>query len=263
MTCESITDHLAFLLNGSLADVERAEVLEHLRGCDGCRQVLREVAFVWIASDAHPPAEYLVDYAHGDHLEAFPRDLLEQHLATCDGCAQAVVAAGPPPLDLLPMPTPEALPAAKPPSRLDETKRWRSFAIAASLLTATLASLLFWVEVRPEAPIANLAIVELFPADERVRGTGDRTGTISRTDATALVLVPSSTTSGRAFRVVIATEAGRKVDTIDGLQRSPNGDFILLLPTSSLPAGTLVLRLETEQAAVWSLIGEYRIEVAN
>ena len=263
MTCESATELLPFLLNGSLADLERTDVLEHVRACDGCRQALREVAFVWIASDAHPPAESLLDYAQGDDLGAFPRDLLEQHLATCDGCTQAVAAACSPPNDSVTFPIPEALLEAEPLHQLDDTKRWRALAIAASLFAATLASVLVWVEFTPDAPVANITIAELFPTDERVRGTDDLTGTVSRRGTTALVLVPSSTASGRAFRVVIATEAGREIAMLDGLQRSASGDFTLLLPTSSLPNGSLVLRLEMEQANAWSLIGEYRIEVGD
>ncbi len=263
MTCESTTELLPFLLNGSLTDAERTETLQHLRACDDCRQVLREVAFVWIASDAHPPAEWLVDYAQGYNLEALPRELLEQHLASCDVCTQAVVVAGPPSMDPLSFPTPETLPELDPPPRLDETKGWHSLAIAASLLAATLIGVFFGAEFKPEAPIANVAIAELFPIDERVRGTDDPTVTISRTSTTALVLVPSSPASGRDVRVIVVEETGQLVIALHDLERSERSDFTLLLPSASLPPGALTLRLEAQREDGWGPIGEYRGEVEN
>ncbi len=63
MECDRVEELLPWLLNGTLEAGERAQVLEHLRGCARCRQALQDTRMAWGIYAWHPPAEALVAYA--------------------------------------------------------------------------------------------------------------------------------------------------------------------------------------------------------
>lgn len=87
MTCDEILERLPWLLNGTLDEVERRTVLEHLKGCAGCRQALEETRLAWRIFDQHLPSEALVAHAYGEVAPGIDSGLVEAHLATCPQCA--------------------------------------------------------------------------------------------------------------------------------------------------------------------------------
>ncbi|HEX7183897.1 MAG TPA: zf-HC2 domain-containing protein [Thermoanaerobaculia bacterium] len=87
MTCDEILERLPWLLNGTLDEVERRTVLEHLQRCANCRQALEETRLAWQVFDQHIPSEALVAYAYGEPAPGVDPGLVEAHLATCPQCA--------------------------------------------------------------------------------------------------------------------------------------------------------------------------------
>ncbi|HVT15086.1 MAG TPA: zf-HC2 domain-containing protein [Thermoanaerobaculia bacterium] len=104
MNCDPTLERLPWLLNGTLSEGERREVLDHLAGCAGCRQALDENRLAWEVFDQHLSPAVLVVYAAadetadetasetagedgGDDGVRFDRGLVERHLATCPQCA--------------------------------------------------------------------------------------------------------------------------------------------------------------------------------
>ena len=77
--CQQAAELMPWYLNGTLDAAERAELEEHLGGCDVCRAELRETETARVLFGGHPTAGLLVDYAF-DRPEA-PRDVVEAHLA--------------------------------------------------------------------------------------------------------------------------------------------------------------------------------------
>lgn len=87
MTCDEILERLPWLLNGTLDEVERKTVLEHLEGCARCRQALEETRLAWQVFDQHLPSAALVAYAYGEPAPGIDPGLVEAHLAICPQCA--------------------------------------------------------------------------------------------------------------------------------------------------------------------------------
>lgn len=91
-SCSEGEQLVPFLLNGSLDTDERIALMKHLRTCTPCRAELLDAAFVWAATDSHPPADVLIEYGAGRAILDYPRDVLEAHLASCQICNDSVVA---------------------------------------------------------------------------------------------------------------------------------------------------------------------------
>jgi predicted anti-sigma-YlaC factor YlaD len=107
MNCDPTLERLPWLLNGTLSEEERREVLDHLAGCAGCRRALDENRLAWEVFDQHLSPAVLVALAAnetadeiaeesagetagedgGDDGVRFDRGLVERHLATCPQCA--------------------------------------------------------------------------------------------------------------------------------------------------------------------------------
>jgi hypothetical protein len=83
MTCETATELLPWLLNGTLAAGERDEVWDHLKTCESCRRGLAETREAWSVFAQHLPSQNLVALAWGEP----PSEAVEEHLASCAGCA--------------------------------------------------------------------------------------------------------------------------------------------------------------------------------
>jgi anti-sigma factor RsiW len=159
---DRVLELLPWLINGTLADVERREVEEHLAACEACRAELAATRQAFEIYAAHLPPRVLTAYvetAPGDALAvdgtAVDRALLEEHLAACDTCREELemvraaraameeeeTAAGRPPAGVTPW-----RPASPPPGSgtpANDTPAndtgWRSLALAASLLLTVLA----------------------------------------------------------------------------------------------------------------------------
>lgn len=83
MTCETATELLPWLLNGTLAAGERDEVWHHLGTCESCRRALAETREAWSVFDQHLPSQDLVALAWG----GTPSAIVEEHLESCARCA--------------------------------------------------------------------------------------------------------------------------------------------------------------------------------
>ncbi|MEM7049964.1 MAG: zf-HC2 domain-containing protein [Acidobacteriota bacterium] len=266
MDCKATRELLPFLLNGSLADSERREVLDHLHQCWDCREDLRRAAVVWVATESHPTAEILLDYAEGRSLDSFPRDLLEQHLATCDACSRAVEAASGAMTARVAWPGPPIDTAMSPPPR---RPRRPLLGIAAGLVLLTASAGWLGSRLSPETPVANVHIAELSAVQERVRNLRIGRLEIPRSQAAALILIhpldlaADESTDEVRFRIVVTDDGGLGVFTLEDLERSENGDFTLLIPADTLPLGSLSLELEQQILGEWSPVGEYQIQSTN
>jgi anti-sigma factor RsiW len=295
-----VAELLPFLLNGSLDADERREVLEHTRACAQCSSELLNTVFVWMATDSHPPAEVLVDFAQGEVLDDYPREVLEEHLASCPICEQAVEAVAlsqssefqpsgglagsgqpseePSAADSSAAPAPERSPPSP-----DESTRFawapRSAAVwlrvvAVALLAALAGGLLVQIMGRGTVQV-NFETAELFPADHRFRsGDGEvppgsdpefeRAPRFNESASLGIVLVPAETPGGTSVRALVQQADGETVLTIAGLQQTETGDFSILLPAKRLPAGRYVVIIEeaaAEGATGWRSLGEYRMVI--
>lgn len=85
MNCNRAAELLPWLLNGTLEAGERREVLDHLRGCPGCRAALADTRIAWETFDWHPEPAALIAYAGA--AAAVPAG------ASASGAARAPAAA--------------------------------------------------------------------------------------------------------------------------------------------------------------------------
>ncbi|MEM7480007.1 MAG: zf-HC2 domain-containing protein [Acidobacteriota bacterium] len=261
MDCQSTSEYLPFLLNGSLEEGEKHEVLAHLGTCEDCRRELRDAAFVWTATGTHPPAEVLLDYAEGRELAGFPRDLLERHLADCEVCANAVEAASGAVAETLPLPDPP--PASRRPK--DRSARsWRVFAVAASIALFAVCGGWLWSRLVPEKPRGDIHVVELIAIDDRVRNAGGTAVEVPPEGPMLILLIPPADRlrddlDTATYRLVGTAPDVGALFTVNDLALSPRGDFTVLLPSDSLANAALDLRLESRQDGQWQPFAHYRI----
>ena len=154
MDCELVVGVLPWALNGTLDDVERQHVREHLAHCRKCQRELAETSFAWTVHQQHIPAEVLVSIAFGRPVEAGEHSLFEKHLKACSDCAEQLEMARES-RRLQPEgeaeETAQVSPlAAKKEVRWRRTPVWRYGAIAASLFLVVAAGgwLRSWQQAR-------------------------------------------------------------------------------------------------------------------
>ncbi len=87
MNCDNAMELLPWRANGSLAEVERRELDEHLSGCPACQREMAETRLAAEIYAAHPTADQLYDLVAG---KAAPSgsELIERHVASCSTCAE-------------------------------------------------------------------------------------------------------------------------------------------------------------------------------
>jgi hypothetical protein len=85
--CDDVRGMLPWLLNGTLGDDERRQVLQHLSTCESCRRDLADTRLAAEIFDQHPPADAILALAWDEPLRGIDPALLEEHLATCPRCA--------------------------------------------------------------------------------------------------------------------------------------------------------------------------------
>ena len=85
--CDDVRGMLPWLLNGTLSDEERQQVLQHLATCTACRRHLADTRLAAEIFDQHPPAEAILALAWDETPRGFDPALLEEHLAACPRCA--------------------------------------------------------------------------------------------------------------------------------------------------------------------------------
>jgi len=85
--CDDVRGMLPWLLNRTLNEDERREVLAHLATCETCRQDLADTRLAAEIFDQHPPAEAILALAWDETPQGIDPVLLEEHLASCPRCA--------------------------------------------------------------------------------------------------------------------------------------------------------------------------------
>jgi hypothetical protein len=207
----------------------------------------------------HPDPVTLLDY-HEGRLPEPEADRVQEHLARCPECAQAVLdfAAFP---DLEPPTEEHRLTPADIQSRWRELRAqleaerrpvWQRHQVllplAAGLFLAVLG-LAVWAGAlrerveRLEGPRGDVYAVSLRPESSGLRG-GEVQEVPIGVEWVALYL---SRVQGeqeyRAYEVDASGEGGRRVLAGEPIERLSEGGFLLLLPRRLLPAGELTLEL--------------------
>ncbi len=166
MNCATAGERLPWLLNGTLEEGERSEVLAHLEGCGGCKAELEETALAWAVYGQHAPAAELVAWACGDELGEGERQVIESHLRSCAACreeAELVRQSGAP--EAAREAAGEAVPRRPP----GVAPGWRWGALAAGLAAAV--GLAGWGWTRQLQHQAGRSVARLAGANEELRST--------------------------------------------------------------------------------------------
>src|SRR5215210_2476324 len=85
--CDDVRGIFPWLLNGTLNEEERRQVLQHLSTCETCRQDLADTRLAAEIFDQHPPAEAILALAWDETPRGIDPAFLEEHLASCPRCA--------------------------------------------------------------------------------------------------------------------------------------------------------------------------------
>src|SRR6185436_4218978 len=85
--CDDVRGMLPWLLNSTLDDDERRQVLQHLATCETCRQDLAATRLAAEIFDQHLPAEAILALAWDETPRGIDPELLDEHLAGCPRCA--------------------------------------------------------------------------------------------------------------------------------------------------------------------------------
>jgi hypothetical protein len=86
MTCETSIELLPWLLNGTLEQPQKDELLQHLASCERCREALAETRDAFRLFTAHVSAEDLVAWVW-DRPATVAGEVIERHLESCAQCA--------------------------------------------------------------------------------------------------------------------------------------------------------------------------------
>jgi hypothetical protein len=241
---------------------------------------------------SHPPPEELFDYQErrlGDEAAERVRD----HLATCPRCSRLVLdQASFPELEAaagsrtfsadavarswetfrrrldregIRLPPAETRPRPRPPLRFD--LRGLLPAAAAALLLVSVG-LSFWVRSLYERleersrPAAHVFLVDLVPAGGQTVRDRDPEAVVEVpewADRMVFILNLFSVRSHRSYQVEILPAAGRDGDPLwreEGLQPTPDRNFVVQVPREFLPAGSYRVEL-------FGVDGEERTRVAE
>ena len=144
MECARARELLPWLLNDSLEAAERAELLDHLRECAGCREELKATAAAGELFGTHLPVETLLGYAFEE--ERLDRELVERHLAICAACRDELA------LVQQSRAAAEPVPVA---SRRGRRRALPWMAIAAALLAVLAVAGWFWTWTRSQTRAAG------------------------------------------------------------------------------------------------------------
>ncbi len=146
MTCDRARELLPWLLNETLEDGERQEVLAHVRGCEACRRALAETRFALAAAGAHLPSEALVAVAFDEPVPGLDPAVVEEHLAACPQCAADLELART--SRALADETVALLPRRKAAPAPRRAAGWQAAAVAASLVALVAAG--GWLHTRQQ-----------------------------------------------------------------------------------------------------------------
>jgi hypothetical protein len=167
--CDDVRGMLPWLLNGTLDDDERRQVLAHLATCETCHQDLADTRLAAEIFDQHPPAETILALAWDETPHGIDPTLLEEHLASCPRCAAELeLARMSRRLEederVVPLPwrtTPAPAPA---PAKTTGWRGWKSAALAAGLAGVVASAGWFQTAGRVETLEERLAERTVAPA---------------------------------------------------------------------------------------------------
>jgi hypothetical protein len=188
----------------------------------------------------HPMPDELVDYQAGD-VTVEERERIQQHLALCPACAQAVLDVGPLPEVRLSDRTVAAAWARFRGRRRSAVWPWS----AAALLFIALGLTFEMGRLRREAgvlaaPRAGVQIVDLFPAGEDVQrsaGGEDAVQAPAWVDRLVLILNLTHEPVFPVYAFPITAADGREVWRGGDLRPGADGALTLEVPRRLLPAG--------------------------
>ncbi len=244
MNCTEATERAAWLLNGTLPEAERSEVMRHLRECGMCRKELDETAAVMEGLASHPDAERIVEFVFGTGMEADERRSIQAHLELCGECREQVQLA---------RASRQAMPGRAP-------VRYRVLAIAAMVLVAiSVGSLLnVWQRTRQreamleskvkdlEARIGRMQqpgaagrVVDLLPRQsrERLGPDAERQRTTIGSGVETILLLNSTIAAsapGCAIRLLRGDSVSWEAAEV---RRGSGGEFVVRVPGGYLEKG--------------------------
>jgi hypothetical protein len=294
--CARTAELLPWLLNDTLSEAERQEVVRHLAECTSCAEELEETGLAWLVHGQHVPTSQLVDWALALPLDGEQARRVERHLEDCAACRQE--------LALLRQVREIEVGAAKP-TTAARGGAWRWVALAASLGAVVAASGWLWsargsrqtadrlAELRRShqelsssvererattreegarlrqriaaltAPVINVAVAELAPEVAVRGGAGEATKVVVPAAAAQLILVllAEDLTAFPALRLELLDPAGKVLWQVEGLVRRESGDYTVLVPLEAVPSGRLDLRVMGRRGERWVRVEEYRLEV--
>ncbi len=256
--CDAASERLPWFVRGSLASDECAALDEHLGSCSACRAELADTRrALWIAT-RHLPADLLADYGAGLELAAWPRELVESHLATCPDCRDDLA------LEPFETRSTQLESSPGPPrrfslARLGPFARLRPLALAASLLVALSIG---WLGGRVAAPTPSqpvgVALLELQPESLVRRGVVGQVPTLAGDLATTLVFATDRLPEAERYRIRALSAESAQIATAE-IVPNADGFLLLLVPPRAWPPGELQLVLEAWGTGGWRTVDSFRV----
>ena len=265
MDCPSVSELLPFLLNGTLARDEEDRVRAHLAVCESCRRDLTGARLARSVFSAHIPGKALVNLAWEREMPGLDSALLWQHLGSCEECASDLALLKQSrslELDSASF-QPQALPSRRAFVRYaglaasilvafgagmayqlsdqrtqivpleDERHRLEGrlgeLESALERLGEERGSLVARVD-ELSAPKANVQVLELLPAESKLRGTTGAANEIRLPPDLELVVLVLTTQTDRPATIEVRSSRGVIVWRGDGVRPAPQGGFSLAIP---------------------------------
>ncbi|MEZ5314132.1 MAG: zf-HC2 domain-containing protein [Thermoanaerobaculia bacterium] len=258
--CRAVEERLPWYLHGGLVPEEQRSIARHLESCPACREALAATGEASALFAAHPPAEFLVDYAFGLEIPAAERTTLELHLAHCAECRDELDGVASRPSAVGEERSGDAVddvPGARPLDR----NRFRTLALAASVVLAAGLSVWLATAFRNPAGAGRVAVVELLPDNSSTRGAIDEELGFRASEATTLLLVTDRAESFDEVRAGISTIEGQELRRWTNLLPAMGGGYALLLPANAVAPGEIAIHLEGRRGEIWSPVSSYRATV--
>lgn len=274
--CEDTIDRLPWLLNGSLEPEERAALLEHLKGCERCREALGETRLAFDIFSHHLSAEQLVALAAEEAPEGTDPELLRRHLESCPQCATDLELACLS-RQLVTEDKVALLPAARHKSR---RAAWWPAALAAGMTAVVLGG--GWITTSQKAGRLTDQLAEQRAAGGAIEGNVE----MRRLSAPSVARSEETTTPQAETRVpagvpVLVSIEPRRNGTLpeklgvkifdargdlvlaprEPLALMPTGDYRLFLSRNALPPGIYTVRTYLSTGEDGTFFEEYPIRI--
>jgi hypothetical protein len=223
-----------------------------MQQCGDCQAALEDTKEAWHLYATHVPSEFLVDYGLGRASTGLSRRLIERHLSECESCSEELTL-----IQSEPSETEATTPAALKPAT---QAPWRRLALAASLVALVAAGALITGRGKAPLPQTNVAVIEILPESMSLRGDGTDV-TIPRGLPASLVLVTDRVPHATSVRVRLLDVNGETVWEAGDLTRADSGEFTLLLPARSAPAGPMTIEIMDFEDDRWQVLESYRVRL--